>query len=241
MTEGTAPEPPSVFPVDHDPSHPLYGFQIDKWLDHPTTHGPDWFPTEERYRRDASAHAYRQRGTKENWHRYLILGFFVFEDCNECDKVWAAIETDPLQVHRSIWYNFTFHVDHEIDIPPKLHAWAMNVSQAYLVQNDPKILHEMDTLQYSWKKMPFRNSSREIEDQSEWIPVTRHRRSKSPPKDTKEVDLTVDEGLGSVAPGFNLPPDDTPKRLPITPLLKNTTKQNPPKQMRSQHISWSPG
>jgi hypothetical protein len=36
MTEATAPKSPSAFPVNRDPSHPLYGFLIDKWVDSPT-------------------------------------------------------------------------------------------------------------------------------------------------------------------------------------------------------------
>ncbi|KAI2493705.1 hypothetical protein MHU86_20849 [Fragilaria crotonensis] len=179
MTDETAIVPPSAFPDDWDPLHPLNGFQCDKWFDHPTTTGPDWFSNEERARREANAYAYRQIGTKEQWNRYLLLGFFTFDDCIECDKVWAAMETDPLQVHRSIWYTFCFHIDQEMNIPPMLNAWALNVSQAYLSHYDPTTLHETDTLAFEWKKMPFMTRM-DTDEQSEWIPVTRRRRSKSP-------------------------------------------------------------
>ena len=73
--------PPPALPDEWDLSHRLYGFQCDKWLDHPMPSGPDWFSSEERARRNANAFAYRQKGTKENWNRYLLLGFFVFADC----------------------------------------------------------------------------------------------------------------------------------------------------------------
>ena len=66
----------------HDPHHPKYGFHTEKWHDMPRpTNGPDWFPDEERYRREANAHAYRQHGTPQNWFRYLTLGYFVYDDC----------------------------------------------------------------------------------------------------------------------------------------------------------------
>jgi hypothetical protein len=89
MTEGTVPVPPSAFPNDGDPLHSSYGFQCDMWLDYPTTNRPFWFSSEERSRREANAYAYRQTGTKENWFRYLSLGYFVFEDMGthlRCNK-----------------------------------------------------------------------------------------------------------------------------------------------------------
>lgn len=71
MTEGMATGPPSAFPSDWDPLHLLHCSQCDEWLNHPTPTGPDWFSTEERARREANAYAYHQKGTKEQWHRYL--------------------------------------------------------------------------------------------------------------------------------------------------------------------------
>ncbi len=119
MTEGTATTFAKALPINLDPSHPMYGFMIDTWVDQPIHKGPDWFLIEERYRRNANAHVYQQnqKGNQTKWNRYLTLGYFVFEDCVECDKVWEAIETDPLLVHRSIWYNFMCHVDRDLQIP----------------------------------------------------------------------------------------------------------------------------
>ncbi|KAI2513647.1 hypothetical protein MHU86_787 [Fragilaria crotonensis] len=185
MADGTALiAPPVATPEDWTSASSAYGFHCETWLDSPTTSGPDWFTPEERSRRDANEYAYRQKGTKENWYRHISLGFFVFEDCFECDELWEKFETDPLQVHRSIWYNIRFHVDQEMNIPPKLNDWAVNVSRAYLSHFDPTTLHETDTLAHSWKTMPFMTSM-EVEDhQVAWIPVPGRRRSKSPPTES---------------------------------------------------------
>ena len=77
---------------------------------------------------------------------------------------------DPLQVHRSIWYNFRFHVDQEMDFPSKLNDWALNVSRAYLSHFDPSTLHNTDTLAYKWKTMPFMMPRND--DKLDWIPVS---------------------------------------------------------------------
>ena len=221
--------PPPALPDEWDLSYPLYGFQCDKWLDHPMPSGPDWFSSEERARRNANALAYRQKETKENWNRYLLLGFFVFADCFECDKLWAEMENDPLQVHRAIRYNFRFHVDQEIDIPPTLNAWAMNVSRVYLLHFDPITLHEADTLVYSWKKMPFMTRVDSDGDPSDWIPVAGRRRSKSPPK----------EGHGSDVSGPSKLSTEAPVSCTFKQSSKISEKQKIPQKLRTQHISWS--
>jgi hypothetical protein len=244
MAEGTDLIPPLAVPDDQDPSYSLYGFKIDKWLDHPVPNGRvDWFPAEERCRRDANAYAYRQTGTKENWYRNLLLGFYVFEDCHECDKVWASIDQDPLQVHRSIWYNFQYHVDQSMDIPPKLNAWAMNITSVYLAHFDLTTLHGTDTLAYSWKTMPFSRTSMEIDDQSAWILATGRKRSKSPPNAPIECQTSPENGSRSVAPGFNLPPDDIPNRAHIKLTVTESEPLKPPelKKPRKQQLSWSHG
>ncbi len=175
---------------DQDPSHPLYGFQINHWVEQPVKTGPDWFKPEERYRRNANEHVYKQHGTHTNWHRYIMLGFFTFDDCLECDKVWNAMETAPLNVHRSIWYNFMYHVDRDLIVPEKLNAWATDITLPYLTEFDPTTLHGTDTLKYKWKEMPFMQEM-EVDKTEEWIPVQpNRRRSKSPPTATSETQIS---------------------------------------------------
>ncbi|KAI2498582.1 hypothetical protein MHU86_15926 [Fragilaria crotonensis] len=233
MTEGTAPTPPSAIPVDLNPSHTLYGFETDIWVDQPIPIGSvDWFSRQERYRRNANEQAYKQYGHPTNWNRYVQLGLFVFEDCFECDKVWAAIKTDPLMVHRAIWYNFMGHVDRELQVPVKLNAWATNISQPYLAYHDPTTLHATNTVELSWKEMHFfKKDEMVLDDVQEWIPVTGRRRSKSPPKqEYTENETTTSKCEGSFAPGFNFPPEDLPRNyrpMDNNFLLKGCSSPNP--------------
>jgi hypothetical protein len=168
--------PPSAFPVDLDPSHPVFGFKCDQWLGPPLPNGPDWFSPEERCRREANMYSYRQKGAKENWCRYLSLGFFLLNDCFECNQILAAMEMDPFQVHISIWYNYRYNVDQEMDIPTQLNAWTMNILREYLAHIDPTTLHGTDTFVYFWKSMPFIITTMDIDDPPTWIPVTGQRR-----------------------------------------------------------------
>jgi hypothetical protein len=84
------------------PFYLLYGFKIDKWLDHPVPNGVDCFPSEERRRCDAYAYAYCQTGIKENWYRYLLLGFYVFDNCYGCNKGWALTVATTVILLKSI-------------------------------------------------------------------------------------------------------------------------------------------
>lgn len=180
---------------DQDPSHPLYGFKINHWVEQPVKTGPDWFQPEERYRRNANEHVYKQHGTHTNWYRYIMLGFFTFDDCLECDKVWNAMETAPLHVHRSIWYNFMYHVDRDLVVPEKLNAWATDITLPYLTEFDPTTLHGTDTLKHKWKEMPFMQEM-EIDKTEEWIPVQpNRRRSKSPPTATSETQINPRDNI----------------------------------------------
>lgn len=212
MSEGTTAPPLPAPPPAPDPNDLTFLFDPEEWLNlpsQPTGRGVR-FKTDERYRREAHAHAYRQYGTKGNWLRYLTLGLYAFEDCKEYDKLWTTFNDDPLQVHRAIWYNFMFHVDNEIEIPTQLNEWAMQISHAYLSYYDPTSL-ELDTRK-SWADLQIPVEVDMMDTQDEWIPVNHRRRAKSPPAVTGEITqnetkMHPNNAHGSFAPGFNLPTD----------------------------------
>jgi len=122
-----------------------------------------------------------------------------------------------------------------MNTPPKLNDWALNVSQAYLMHHNPTTLHTTDTLAYSWKTMPFMTPM-EVDDQTDWIPVSSRRRSKSPP--TASINAT-----GSVAPTISpsSPNDLTHSPTTQSPSTSSVKPRPAQKRTRSQQISWSQG
>ncbi|KAI2492772.1 hypothetical protein MHU86_21777 [Fragilaria crotonensis] len=146
------------------------------------------------------------------------------------------METNPLQVHRAIWYNFRFYIDQEMHIPPLLNKWAMDVSRVYLLHFDPMTLNETDTLAYSWKTMPFMHRM-DTDDQSAWIPVQRRRRSKSPPNSTAQEQLPASTHP-IVTPRSRASSEmSSPSSLSKSVL----TVANRPNKKRSSKLSWSQG
>ena len=169
----------------HDPHHPKYGFHTEKWHDMPRpTNGPDWFPDEERYRREAKAHAYRQHGTPQNWFRYLTLGYFVYDDCAKFDALWMKYSADPIICHRMVLYNFLYHIDRKLDLSETLHAWATEVSQPYLQRYAPQYL-AINTIDHTWNDHVRGDHDVMDIESNQWMTVgsTKKKtlRSKSPP------------------------------------------------------------
>jgi hypothetical protein len=185
--QAALPSPPD--PADyHDPHHPTYGFHTEEWHERPQpTDGSEWFKVEERYRREANAHAYRQHGTPQNWLRYLTLGYFIYDDCSKFDALWMKYSTDPIICHRMVWYNFLYHVDRKFDIPPALHAWATDVTQPYLQRHAPQYL-AINTIEHSWTDHIRGDHDVMDIDSTQWTTVGPRRastRSKSPPSEPR--------------------------------------------------------
>jgi hypothetical protein len=61
------------------------------------------------------------------------------------------IVADPLKIHCIIWYQYIYHLDHGIEIPEKLLAWATRRTQQYLNHHADSAFI-LDTKTVSWKK-----------------------------------------------------------------------------------------
>jgi hypothetical protein len=181
--QAALPSPPDPAAY-HDPHHPTYGFHTEEWHDLPRSPTAlACFTEEERYRREANAHAYRQYGTPQNWLRYLILGYYVYDDCSKFDALWMKYSADPIICHRKVWYNFLYHVDRHLDISATLSAWATDVSQPYLQRHAPQFL-DCNTLESTWADHIRGDHDVMAIESTQWTTVgstKRNSRSKSPP------------------------------------------------------------
>jgi hypothetical protein len=129
-----------------------FRFDTTEWHDPPPLAITSKTENEWIYRRKANDELYKQYGTATTWHRYITLGYYALNDGMQFDKEWQAMTDQPIKMHRIIWYNFLYQVDRDMDIAPKLNAWATKVSQPYLQKHDLPSL-EMDTIRYTWKEI----------------------------------------------------------------------------------------
>jgi hypothetical protein len=58
---------------------------------------------------------------------------------------------DPLKLHCIFWYQYIYHLDHDIDIPDKLLVWATQRSQQYLSNHADSALI-LDTKKVTWNQ-----------------------------------------------------------------------------------------
>ena len=135
---GIVPSPPPFSDIDtllHH-AHPTYGFATEEWVDSPPFIVADWVDPAIPCQRLGHADAYRQHGSPVSWHRYVVLGFYVFEDCSHFDRYWRQFTTKRLMCSQMIWYNYMYHVDRKLNIHPKLQSWAQDVVRPHLAVYD---------------------------------------------------------------------------------------------------------
>ena len=136
-----------------DPDNPTYGFATDSWVETPGFISLETENNTERlYRRQAHADAFKQHGSPVAWNRFVNLGFYVFDDCSEFDGYWRQFVSKQTFCSKVVWYNFTYHLDRNIDIPPKLLAWATELARPHIDQVDPSFL-SIDTTKISWHQI----------------------------------------------------------------------------------------
>jgi hypothetical protein len=123
ITAVSHPKDPTV-PYDD----PVFDFNSNDWIDMPpyVSDLPEKDP--DTNIRALTELEYRKSTTPFNWHRYLTLGRYSVDGFT-FDASMDDIVADPLKIHCIIWYQYMYHLDHGIDIPEKLLAWATQPTQ----------------------------------------------------------------------------------------------------------------
>ena len=166
-----------------DPDNPEYGFATDSWTETPLFVATEGMEPDISSRRLANADAFKQHGSKVAWHRYVILGFYVYDDCNDFDAFWRQFISKQTICMKMVWFNFMYHVDRTMDIHPKLQLWALEVAHPHLSQLDPSFLR-IDTVKTPWSKL-LSNALRMDQEEQEDRPWTLVTTPKSSGKSTR--------------------------------------------------------
>ena len=227
MTDPTANPPDPVTPHRHDLSSATFRFDTNLWFEAPEYGASDPNDKELIYRRQTNDNTYRTTGNATKWNRFTTLAYYALDDGMKFDKEWEKFETDPLIIHRIIWYNYMYHVDRDMDVVPKLNAWANQIAHPYLLEHEPASI-DMDTMKYAYKDVLARSDDMEIDNNmndGEWIPVTDRggARNRNKNNGSQNVNNTNRETGISTAPGFNHPPEEN-----SSPTQKQPTTSNIP-------------
>ncbi|KAI2498103.1 hypothetical protein MHU86_16413 [Fragilaria crotonensis] len=132
------------------PHDPIFDFDTSTWIDPPVnvTTLPETTP--ESNIREMTEKEYRDSTTPTLWHRYITLGRYVVDGFT-FDSIMEEGVIDPLKMHCLVWYQYVYHLDQKIDIPPKLQAWGATRSQPYLAKHADSAF-KLDTNITTWKE-----------------------------------------------------------------------------------------
>jgi hypothetical protein len=82
--------------------------------------------------------------------RYAVDGY-IFQ------AIMQDFSLDPRQVYCLIFYQYSYHVDRLLELPPKLDAWTNKQAIPFLEKNKEHA-HNLDTTTESWKQYAARLS-----------------------------------------------------------------------------------
>ena len=155
----------------------LTDFAISEWVETPSyvTELPETTPDSNI--REMTEQEYRDSTTPTKWHRYLTLGRYV-TDGFTFDASIDEMLTDPLKVHCMIWYQYTYHLDHKLNIPMKLLEWASHCSLVYLRNFSASALN-LSTKKVTWKQF---SRSQSLTDSWSEVPAKSKKQDKKKPK-----------------------------------------------------------
>ena len=149
MTEAAAADVLKVAPSLSPPNNPIFDLTIKEWVAPSLLVPHKEESSVETKRRQQAEHVYRSQTTPTHWHRYLTLGRSALSGPN-FDTLINDQEVEALKLHCVIWFNYMFHVDGMLECPPKLEAWAIQISKPYLTKYQINTL-SVDTSSITWK------------------------------------------------------------------------------------------
>jgi hypothetical protein len=155
----------------------LIDFSISDWVAPPLFVPHKDEQSFERIARQQAEHVYKSRTTPTLWNRYLTLARYALIG-PDFDSDMEVFDSDPLKVHCVVWYNYMYHIDRSMEVPPKLEAWATTLSEPYLqIENAPAL--SVDTVLTNW-----RIYAKKLSLQPNWsyVPASKKKPKKSPAK-----------------------------------------------------------
>ena len=133
--------------------------------------------TTQRAARQQAEHVYRARTTPTLWNRYLTLARYALIG-PDFDSDMEVFDSDPMKVHCVVWYNYIYHIDRNMEVPPKLEAWAIQRSEPYLRTEKASAL-TVDTISTTWCNYAKKSS---LQPNWSYVPANKKKPKKSPAK-----------------------------------------------------------
>ena len=175
------------------PDETIFDFTVADWID-PPEYVNHLETTPDSDVRALAEAEYRKSTTPTAWHRYVTLGRYVVDGFT-LDSIMTEGSSEPLKMHCMIWYQYSYHLDHKIDIPPKLQSWATMRSQPFLSTNAVHVF-QLDTTKTTWQDF-----SRSLSLSNPWSEVPSKKTQKSKKAGSSERQAPASALGNSTKPG----------------------------------------
>ena len=208
-SKGTPTAPP---PPNHQPRPPATfkpsgtTFDPAAWADAPPflLQVPD--RNERIAIRNANHKVYRSLGTNSMWHKYLRLGYYVFDDCMDFQRTWKSTAKEAISNrYKTIWKSLHIHRMNDLPISETLLHSAMNTARPYLQEKEPDFILATE-IEYEEKNF-FATSNLETADKNDdsgWTEVSSKKNKKKTPPQSPELTAQTPPTNDSMDPGFTI-------------------------------------
>ena len=182
----------------------ILDFSISDWVAAPLFVPHQDERSVDRISRQQAEHVYRARTTPTLWNRYLTLARYALIG-PDFDSDMEVFGSDPLKVHCVVWYNYMYHIDRSMEVPPKLEVWATTLSEPYLRTENVSAL-SVDTVLTNW-----RIYAKTLSLQPNWSYVPA---SKKKPKTSPAKKQTLLKSFMSASSKLSTPRNKKPATIP---------------------------
>jgi hypothetical protein len=155
--------------------------------------------------RNANHQVYRSIGTNTMWHKYLLLGYYVFDDCMEFQRTWKSTAKEAISIrYKTIWQSLHIHRMNDIPISDTLLHSAMNTARPFLQAKEPDFILATD-IEYEEKNFFSTTTapSADTNDAIGWTEVSSKKTKKKTPPQSPEINAQSPPQV-SMVPGFTL-------------------------------------
>jgi phosphopantetheinyl transferase (holo-ACP synthase) len=156
--------------------------------------------------RNANHKVYRSLGTNSMWHKYLRLGYYVFDDCMDFQRTWKSTAKEAISNrYKTIWKSLHIHRMNDLPISETLLHSAMNTARPYLQEKEPDFILATE-IEYEEKNF-FATSNGETADKNDnsgWTEVSSKKNRKKTPPQSPELTAQTSPPNDSMDPGFTI-------------------------------------
>jgi hypothetical protein len=141
--------------------------------------------------RNANHVTYQAIGTVSIWRKYIQLGYYVFDDCMDFQRVWKSTAKEAISNrYKVIWKSYHIHRMNDIPISPTLQKSVTTTVLPYLKAKDPDYILATD-MKYEEKRI-FETTTESIEADAEagWKEVTPKNKNRKKSPTPKSPDST---------------------------------------------------